>query len=93
MAPIRVARLPNTTSHAAQPVSRLASTQPTVRPGTAATVKTGRIVSASERRTWIAPLARPSRFASQVSTTYRAAIIPALASCRVLFLFISVSIL
>ena len=42
----------------------LASTQPTVSPGTAAAVNTGRIVSASEIRTWITPLASPTEAAT-----------------------------
>ena len=51
IAPSSVARLPKTTSQSAQPVSRLARTQPTVSPGTAATVRQGRMVSASDSRT------------------------------------------
>ena len=88
IAPSSVTMLPNTTSQAAQPVIRLATTQPTVRPGTAAAVNTGRIVSASERRTWIAPLAMPRAAAMIVNTTYRAAITPPNATIFVVFFFI-----
>ena len=70
-----VAREPNTTSQMAHPVKRFASTQPTASPGTAAAVKTGRMVSASDSLTWITPLASPARLAIKVKTTYRAAII------------------
>ena len=51
IAPIKVARLPKTTSHKAQPVSTFARTQPAKRPGIEAGVKRGRIVRASENLT------------------------------------------
>ena len=58
-APIKVARLPKTISHKAQPVKTFARMQPAKRPGIAAGVKSGRIVKASENLTCTAKLARP----------------------------------
>lgn len=58
-APSKVAILPKTTSHIAQPVRIFARTQPAKSPGIAAGVKIGRIVRASEKRTCTAKLARP----------------------------------
>lgn len=57
-APRNVARVPKMISGSAHPVSVLLRRQPIVRPGIAAGVKKGRIVSASEKRTWTAPLPR-----------------------------------
>ena len=53
-APTKVAREPNTTSQGAQPVIMLLRRHPTNKPGTAAGVKKGRTVKASENRTWMA---------------------------------------
>ena len=50
-APRKVARLPKIISSGIHPVKRLLRIQPAVRPGIAAGVKNGRIVSASEKRT------------------------------------------
>ena len=52
-APARVAKLPQMTSGSRAPPTVLPIRQPMKRPGIAAGVNTGRIVSASEMRTWI----------------------------------------
>ena len=49
-APSSVAILPKIISGIAQPVNRLLNRQPVNKPGTAAGVKKGKIVSASEKR-------------------------------------------
>ena len=68
-APTKVARLPKTTSHKAQPVRMFARRQPIKSPGIAAGVKMGRIVKASENLTCTAKLARPIAEARYVKTT------------------------
>ena len=68
-APIKVARLPKTISHKAQPVKTFARTQPTKRPGIAAGLNMGSIVKASENLTCTAKLARPIAEARYVRTT------------------------
>ena len=68
-APSRVARLPKITSQTTQPDRMLDSRQPMNSPGTAAGKKQGRMVSASEKRTWICPEDRPMAAASMVSST------------------------
>ena len=67
MAPRNVASEPKMTSGSAQPVRILLRRHPIVRPGIAAGVKKGMIVSASEKRTWMAPLARSNPAATIVS--------------------------
>ncbi len=57
-APKRVAMLPNTMSQGRHPVTKLLMRHPINRPGIAAGVNAGRIVKASEKRTWMEPLAR-----------------------------------
>ena len=47
--------LPKMTSGRTAPPMKFARKQPTKSPGTAAGVKNGRIVSASEMRTWTSP--------------------------------------
>lgn len=76
-APKSVARLPKIMSKSAPPTIMLESKQPTNSPGTAAGVKYGSTVSASDNLTCIAPLASPIALATNVSTTYSAAIIAA----------------
>ena len=83
----RVAAVPTTQSMGPSELPRLPRKQPTVSPGTAAAVNTGRIVSASEMRTWMTPLARPSADATRVSTTYRAAVRPPMVMSLVFILF------
>ena len=53
-APSSVARLPKTTSQMMAPVNRLLIRHPRNRPGMAAGVKKGNMVSASEKRSWMA---------------------------------------
>ena len=65
--------LPKITSKGRAPVSMFASIQPMKRPGIAAGVKKGSIVSASEKRTCMAQLARPIALAISVKITYIAA--------------------
>ena len=50
-APSKVAKVPKTTSGSGAPPTILPNKHPTVSPGTAAAVNTGKIVSASEIRT------------------------------------------
>ena len=54
MAPIKVAREPNTISGSVAPIKILDSRQPTNSPGMAAGVKKGKMVRASEKRSWTA---------------------------------------
>ena len=83
-APIRVARLPKMTSGTAAPPKRLANKHPIKSPGTAAGVKAGRIVNASETRTCISRNENGAK--TIVRTTYRAAINAACAM-KATFLF------
>ena len=53
-APINVAREPNIISGSAAPTKILDKRQPTNSPGMAAGVKKGKMVSASEKRSWMA---------------------------------------
>ncbi len=68
-APISVAIDPKITSQIAQPVRRFERKHPTKSPGMAAGVKYGRMVSASEKRTWMAPLDKPKALQIKVNTT------------------------
>ena len=74
IAPISVAREPNTISRMFPDVRRFASTHPMVRPGIAADVKQGSTHKASEKRHCITPDASPKTFESRVRATYIAAI-------------------
>ena len=65
----RVVKLPNITSIKIPPVNKLLSKHPTKRPGIAAGRKNGKIVRASESRTWMAPDANPRELAIKVKTT------------------------
>ena len=67
--PRKVASVPKTTSGSALPISTLLKKHPSVTPGIAAGVKNGKMVSASEKRHWIAPLARLKPWANRVRTT------------------------
>ena len=69
MAPISVGRGPKMMSGSAEPMTIFPRRQPINSPGMAADVKKGRTVRASEKRTWMFPLAMPSALASIVSTT------------------------
>lgn len=69
IAPKRVARLPKITSQTTAPARMFDKRHPTKRPGIAAGVKIGKIQSASEKRSWIAPESSPNNLASRVSIT------------------------
>ena len=69
IAPIRVAMLPKTTSHRAQPVRTFARMHPAKSPGIAAGENRGKIVRASENLTCTAKLASPIAEARYVKTT------------------------
>lgn len=84
-APISVAMGPQIMSRTTADPNKLARKQPRVTPGMAAGVKTGSRHSASENRTCITLLSRPSALAKKVSATYSAAIRAAWQMYRVLF--------
>ena len=67
-APSTVASVPKITSQKAQPVKRLESRQPMLTPKIAAGSKRHSTLSASDRRSWITPLAKPKAEQIQVRT-------------------------
>ena len=87
-APSRVAMLPKIMSHMMQSHRILLKIQPIKRPGTAALVKNGSMVSASDILTWMVPLESPTKLAIRVNTTYSAAIMPACVIYFTLLFFI-----